>query len=311
MRKLMLPALLLGSLLCATSGGAPAHAQTRTWISGVGSDANPCSRTAPCQTLGGAYAKTAVGGIINCIDPGGLGSLTITHSITIDCADVGSSVLAGSGTPGIVINAPGDNVVLRGIRIMGNGGGTIGINVQNVAAVHIEHVVVNGFGNALMFTPPAGVTSRLTATDSSFSDNVGASVNIAPSGTGVARVTFERVAIENNTAGLYIVASSGGNAHVSVKDSSMSGNQFWGVALDTGGGPTQVLISNSVMSNNGSIGVYASGANATGFICCSTISGNDMGLQATGGAGLFTYGNNNINMNYSGNLSGTGPAMQQ
>lgn len=46
-----------------------AHAQaTRTWVSGVGDDANPCSRTAPCKTFAGAISKTAAFGEINVLD---------------------------------------------------------------------------------------------------------------------------------------------------------------------------------------------------------------------------------------------------
>src|SRR5262245_11041461 len=78
----------------------PAFAQaTRTWVSGVGDDANPCSRTAPCKTFAGAISKTVSGGIINCIDPGGFGAVTITKSITIDCQGTFAGILA-SGTNG-------------------------------------------------------------------------------------------------------------------------------------------------------------------------------------------------------------------
>src|SRR6188508_223353 len=76
---------------------------TRTWVSGVGDDANPCSRTAPCKTFAGAISKTATGGEINVLDPGGFGGVTITKSITIDCEDTQGSILA-SGTNGINVN---------------------------------------------------------------------------------------------------------------------------------------------------------------------------------------------------------------
>src|SRR5512135_2802183 len=83
---------------------APAQAQaTRTWISGVGDDANPCSRTAPCKTFAGAISKTAAGGEIDCLDPGGFGAVTITKAIMIDCipgAGEGGELV--SGTNGIV-----------------------------------------------------------------------------------------------------------------------------------------------------------------------------------------------------------------
>src|ERR1700683_5576767 len=95
---------------------APASAQaTRTWVSGVGDDANPCSRTAPCKTFAGAISKNATAGEIDCLDPGGFGALTITKSITIDCSPAGNigGVLV-SGTNGISV-AGGTQVQLIGL----------------------------------------------------------------------------------------------------------------------------------------------------------------------------------------------------
>src|SRR6516162_4613394 len=105
------------SLICAfifASLVVPASAQaTRTWVSGVGEDANPCSRTAPCKTFAGAISKTAAAGEIDCLDPGGFGAVTITKSITIDCLHTLGGVLV-SGTNGINVSAAaGDRVVLR------------------------------------------------------------------------------------------------------------------------------------------------------------------------------------------------------
>ena len=80
-------ATVVAALFCFTS---LAYAQaTRTWVSGVGDDANPCSRTAPCKTFAGAISKTAAAGEIDCLDPGGFGAVTITKSITIDCGGCG------------------------------------------------------------------------------------------------------------------------------------------------------------------------------------------------------------------------------
>src|SRR3978361_1340781 len=93
-------AIAVASSLFAIS--TPAYAQaTRTWVSGVGDDANPCSRTAPCKTFAGAISKTAIGGEINCIDPGGFGAVTITKSLTIDCRGTNGSILAAN-VPGII-----------------------------------------------------------------------------------------------------------------------------------------------------------------------------------------------------------------
>src|SRR5499427_10974009 len=90
-------AVLAACLFCGSTAQAQA---TRTWVSGVGDDANPCSRTAPCKTFAGAISKTAVNGIIDCLDPGGFGAVTIIKSITIDCHPVPAGVLA-AGTNGI------------------------------------------------------------------------------------------------------------------------------------------------------------------------------------------------------------------
>src|ERR1700755_3185439 len=102
---LLIGALFAASVLYATPAAAQA---TRTWISGVGDDVNPCSRTAPCKTFAGAISKTAAGGEIDCLDPGGFGAVTVVKSITLDCGggpggQVGA--ILASGTNGITINA--------------------------------------------------------------------------------------------------------------------------------------------------------------------------------------------------------------
>src|SRR6266478_7531324 len=104
-------AVLVFTLAFASLAQAQA---TRTWVSGVGDDANPCSRTAPCKTFAGAISKTANGGEINVLDPGGFGAVTITKPITIDCTGTFGSVLV-SGTNGIIFQgAGGDTAILRG-----------------------------------------------------------------------------------------------------------------------------------------------------------------------------------------------------
>src|SRR5467141_4932995 len=106
---------LLGGALLMLAGSSLTYAQaTRTWVSGVGDDANPCSRTAPCKTFAGAISKTATGGEINVLDPGGFGAVTITKSISI-ISTFEAGVLA-SGSSGIVVNAPdGSKVLLEGL----------------------------------------------------------------------------------------------------------------------------------------------------------------------------------------------------
>jgi hypothetical protein len=127
-----------------------AYAQaTRTWVSGTGDDANPCSRTAPCKTFAGAISKTAAAGEINVIDTGGFGAVTITKSISIIADHVEAGVLV-SGTNGIVINAGvNDRIFLEGLDIEGLGTGLNGIDFLAgkelyVTRCQIRHFIQNG-----------------------------------------------------------------------------------------------------------------------------------------------------------------------
>src|SRR4051812_4349549 len=134
----LLPALVLVALAVPTAAFGQA---TRTWVSGVGDDANPCSRTAPCKTFAGAISKTANGGEINCLDPGGFGGVTIGKSLTIKCHYTEGGVLV-SGTNAIVVNATAtDKVTLRGLDVNGIGTGAqtslTGIKVLSAKSVHI------------------------------------------------------------------------------------------------------------------------------------------------------------------------------
>src|SRR5262245_30674689 len=138
----------------------PAAAQaSRTWVSGVGNDANPCSRTAPCQTFAGAISKTATGGEINCLDPGGFGAVTITKSLTISCPSTGTAgVLATGGSNGIVINTPANSeVLLQGLDIEGVGTGNNGVNILSNTKVTIQSCSIRNFaGNGVNLAGPAG-----------------------------------------------------------------------------------------------------------------------------------------------------------
>src|SRR5436190_16472983 len=140
----------IAALVFAVSGVAEAQA-TRTWVSGVGDDANPCSRTAPCKTFAGAISKTAAGGYINAIDPGGFGAVTITKNITIDGGPFMAGVLAtGAGVNGIIVNTAGIKVTLRNLDIEGGGSGNIGVRILQSASVNIERCHITDFvGNGI------------------------------------------------------------------------------------------------------------------------------------------------------------------
>ena len=136
--------LCIAAILLAVA--SPAFAQaTRTWVSGVGDDVNPCSRTAPCKTFAGAISKTANNGEINVLDSGGFGAVAITKSITIDGAGAHASILA-VGQTGVTVNGPGITVTLRNLSI--NGANTAtgnGIRIIQAAAVNIDNVNIMNF----------------------------------------------------------------------------------------------------------------------------------------------------------------------
>jgi hypothetical protein len=147
MRKITLALAILGATLASTLFTAPAHAQaTRTWVSGVGDDANPCSRTAPCKTFAGAISKTANGGEINCLDGGGFGGVTITKSITIKCPSGGEFGVLVSGSPGITVaGGPTDKIYIEGLDIEGLGTGTNGINFVSGLELVIRNCEIHDF----------------------------------------------------------------------------------------------------------------------------------------------------------------------
>jgi hypothetical protein len=112
---------------------------TRTWVSGVGDDANPCSRTAPCKTFAGAISKTAAGGEISVLDPGGYGAVNITKSITLNGAGTLASILF-SGTNGIIVNGAGIIVNIRDISL--NGGTPTSPGINGIRIIQASQVSV-------------------------------------------------------------------------------------------------------------------------------------------------------------------------
>jgi hypothetical protein len=145
MRRVALLAIAFGFLVPLLAS-APAHAQaTRTWVSGVGDDANPCSRTAPCKTFAGAISKTSAAGEINVLDPGGFGAVTITKAITIRSDYIEAGVLV-AGTNGVVVAAgPTDTVILEGLDFEGLGTGINGVNFTSGAKLYVIRCHIHNF----------------------------------------------------------------------------------------------------------------------------------------------------------------------
>lgn len=231
----------------------PVQAQaSRTWVSGVGDDANPCSRTAPCKTFAGAISKTAAGGEISVLDPGGYGAVTITKSISIIAAGAEGSILA-SGTNGIVIRAaPTDVVHLDGLFLEGTGTGIGGIRILSAAAVHIRTCLIRGFqagtGWGIEIVPTA--TTQVFISGCTISKNIGG-VLVKPDGAGTAQVFLEGIHVTNNAA--IGIRADGRAAVIRLRNSIVAGN---GTGLDaTNGGSIVSFGFNAIAGNttNGSL----------------------------------------------------------
>jgi Right handed beta helix region len=180
MKRVTLAAVVV--VLAVTFTATTAHAQaTRTWVSGVGDDVNPCSRTAPCRTFAGAISKTAAHGEISALDPGGFGAVTITKSITINGVGTLAGIL-GATVHGVIINALAtDVVVLRDLQINGIGTGLDGIRVLSAGTdVIVDNVIVQGFDKGIHTGPLA--TGNVTVANSTITDSRGVGVH-AEAGT--------------------------------------------------------------------------------------------------------------------------------
>ncbi len=293
--RFSLSSLVLLALLFSASF-AQAQA-TRTWVSGVGDDANPCSRTAPCKTFAGAISKTAPGGEIDVLDPGGFGALTITKSISIEAEGVIAGVLV-AGTNGIVVAAqPTDVVVIRGLTIEGIGSGLNGIRFISGAALHVENCTIKGFTQeGIDFAPAAGATNRLFVKDTKIRDNTGGGIWIEPGSGATVTASLDNVRLQHNLWGLK--AEQSATVNVNVRNSLAAGNTSNGFVAKTTGATVNLTLENTVVSSNGNNGIAAVNAGATVRLSNVAVVDNLWtGLLAQTGGAIISYGNNQVRGN--------------
>lgn len=300
LHRILLPCVVL-MLGCAFIQTANAQA-TRTWISGVGDDVNPCSRTAPCKTFPGAISKTATGGEINCLDPGGFGSVTITKSITLDCGGgVGGQVgsILASGAPAITINGStgAEKVIIRNLSINGINGsvsaGTYGIRFIKGASLTIEHVGIYGFGGgnvaAVEFAPQA-VGSKLFMHDVEVLNSTANGINVAPVSGVAVSASIDNVMVTGSGAN-GLQATDG--ATVTVTQSRLAGNGR-GVNAKSTTGLVEVNLDEVVVANNVGQGVLSQGTSAIVRLSETGIFGNAVGVQTSGSGTIHSFSNNRI-----------------
>ena len=269
---------VVATICLLVPAGALAQA-TRTWISGVGDDANPCSRTAPCKTFAGAIAKTAAGGEIDALDPGGFGALTITKAITLDGGGGQVASVLVSGTNGISVAAGAtDAVIIRNLRFNGlyqpsspGAAGLNGINFTSGASLRLQNVRIDGFLNNCI--------------------NVNLSAN--------AMVEILDTVVSNCGGGLAVASTGSAAVKASVERSRF-------ILSHNNSGSSTIVTDNTNVNGYNGIGVAVTGTGAVVQMSNSTVFGNATGLSATNGGVINSFGNNQILGNTLTNGSFTG-----
>ncbi len=313
MNKLRLTLNLLavvGFMLVVTS---LAQAQaTRTWVSGVGDDVNPCSRTAPCKTFAGAISKTFINGEIDCLDEGGFGTINITKSITIEGTQGGGfgSILA-SGTNGVIINVaasandPLATVRLRNLAITGTGAsGTVGtrtgingVRVLNALNVYIESCVITDFSNRGI-TDERSTTGNLYISDTTVRNCAQSGIVVIPTNSVTVKAMIDHTRSEGNGSSGFVADS---NTNVTISNSVAAGNAGGGFVSEQTTGVTKLNLESCVSANNGQ-GITA-GTGASDTVCSNcNIFNNGIGLNFAGGT-IHSYGNNKVSGNAGGGTS--------
>ena len=290
-------ALAIAIFMFAFASMAQAQA-SRTWVSGVGDDANPCSRTAPCKTFPGAISKTAENGEINCLDPGGFGTVTITKSITIDCHEIFASLL-NAGTNGVNINFDSFNqagrktVRLRNLNFNGFDTGILGINItgnatnSNNSKVFIEDCMLDGdFGSTArgIFDQRVGTTNVQLSISNTTVRNMGSTGISIVSGAG------SRIAINNSkVANCAFGVAAGGGAKITIFNSVFAANTNSGIQADASN--TEIAVDHCVVSNNGT-GFAGNGSGSIVRVSNTTAMNNGSLATTSASGAVSSYGNN-------------------
>jgi len=269
----------------------------RTWVSGVGDDANPCSRTAPCKTFAGAILNTAIGGEIDCLDAGGFGAVTITKSITIDGSGTFGSILS-PGTTAININLtatpdPSKTVQLRGLSIDGVGTGLDGIKIIAATHVFIDDVAIEGFTRNAINISAGGSFVQVTRSTIHNVSKFGINADLGASSAAATNVSVESSNISDCEAA--VVSTRGAN--VTVRNSALLHNQTGVVAQNS-----EVMLDTCLIAHGGR-GVFAR-AKSTIRLSMNTVTNNQTGLLAEEGK-IISFKNNAVHGNV---VDGTPPA---
>ena len=283
---------VIATFLLAFASLAQAQA-SRTWVSGVGDDVNPCSRTAPCKTFAGAISKTIAGGEIDALDPAGYGAVTAIKSITIDGGDgSGFGGILASSTTGVIVNGAGVAVTLRRLSI--NGGppnipGTNGVRFIQGSKLRIEECKIfnfvaggTGFGLDIALAT-AGTVEIKDSTIYNNNKGIRATTTVLP-----LLIILENTTVQHNAAEGVLLNSG---AFLEARNSNISYN-VTGVSLTGGANSGASLIHCDVIANTGT--GLAAGSSGFTRIGGSSFIGNATGISQAAANTVKTFGDNYI-----------------
>jgi hypothetical protein len=277
--------------------------QVRTFVSGLGNDAEPCSRTRPCATFAGALAKTAAGGEIDCLDSGAFGRVTIGRSVTILCDGVVAEV------PAILISAAASDVVtLSGLDIEGRNAEFFGVDIVQAGVVRIVGAKIRGYRNAGIRVAPFVADSlvELETRHTMIMDNRGTSILVVPSSNAKALITLDRTRVTHNDGnGVFFDAvTTTGNMKGVIGDSVIADNLGSGLVVRSLGASNEALVDRSSIYKNGT-GLAAIGAGAVIRFSQTNVFANTLGVSQTNSGFALSFTSNAVAGNATNGVFGT------
>jgi hypothetical protein len=274
---------------------------SRTWVSGVGDDANPCSRTAPCKTFAGAISKTAAGGEIDALDPAGYGAVTITKAITIDGGGGQVASVLVAGTNGIVVQAgPSDVVILRNLRINGIGTGINGIRFLSGKDLNVENCYIFGFTtNGIDIALNQATQASVHILNSVMKQNGGVGVRATNAVAPAVQVAFINSAAILDTTGI----EAANHSRITVQQGVLENASSTGALSDSAAADSQITIDASDITFN--VNGLTSQAGGAIAVANSKIAFNSGTAMNQAGGVVNSFGTNRIHTNGSTGTFGT------
>ncbi len=278
---------------------APAAAQsTRTWVSGVGDDANPCSRTAPCKTFAGALVNTVAGGEVNCLDAGGFGTATITQAVSIVCDGTEAGILVTTGVTGLTVAAgANDAVTISGLDFQGSAGPASGISFVSGGSLRVSNTRFRGFtsSNYAINVAPTNSISNVALQNVSVTDGANG-VLVSPASNAQVNFSLKHATVQNNSGTsirVDLTGKSGGGVYAIIDDSVISaGSVGLNIKALLGTGVTSITVTNSIFTRFAT-GVAVNTVYAP-YFGNNTITDNSTGVSLLNSSSAISYGDNRL-----------------